>query len=358
MKVPFRKGDALADAQAEVDKLDGQRSKLTARLSDLSSRLDIARAARRDALVAGDLDDIAMATIDKAFAETTEAHAFVEEEIAIITTKRDEAHAHLTGLQDAARRTEIVADCDRRAVALDAAAEALAGAAEAFGEARTAMAKALSEHGVRISSTTGADGSAPVWQLAQPMVMAAVRLAAPGVLPLADGFGDPHVADPLIAMRRAQSGKLRDHADDIRDGRTPAVEMPRPGSTASTVGAASSGPAAPAPADHAVVEPMTRTVFAVPVMFTGAGGLGMVQAEPGDFEVPVRVARKAEELELAFPPDSAEGRAITARMKASGGQYRARARTYVDTSAEADLAPASAARMVTTTWPDERGCQA
>ncbi len=67
--------------------------------------------------------------------------------------------------------------------------------------------------------------------------------------------------------------------------------------------------------------------------------------------VPLRVARKAEELELAFLPDSPEGRAIVARLKAAGGQLRARPRTFID----AEPASATPPGVVTTNWPDERG---
>ncbi len=353
MGILSRKGDPVAEAQADVDKLDAQRGKLVTRLSDLSSRLELARAARRDALVAGDLDDVAMAAVDKAFADATEARAFVEEEITTVTAKLDEVQRHLDGLQDAARRAEIAADAERRAAALDDAAEALAGAAEAFRDARTAMAQAIGEHGIRVENVLMAGGSAPAALLAKPIVMAAIRLAAPGVLPVADGFGDPHVDDPLIAMRRAQSGRLRDHADDIRDGRTPAVEMPRPGSTAPAVDL--SRPSVPALGGHVLAEPKARTVFAVPFSYLSTGDTAMLQGEPGDSEVPLRVARKAEELEMAFPPDSPEGRAIVARLKAAGGQLRARPRTFIDTTGDVETAPSAPPR--TAAWPDDRSAE-
>ncbi len=283
MGILSRKGDPVAEAQADVDKLGAQRGKLVTRLSDLSSRLEQARAARRDALVAGDLDDATMAAVDKVFTDATEARTFVEEEITAVTAKLDEAQRHLDGLQEGVRRAEIAADAERRAVALDEAAEALAGAAEAFRDARTAMAQAIGEHGIRIENVLMAGGSAPAALLAKPIVMAAVRLAAPGVLPVANGFGDPHVDDPLIAMRRAQSGRLRDHADDIRDGRTPAVEMPRPGSTAPDVQPPGSrGLVSLAPAGLSLSEPMTRTVFAVPFLYMSTGDRATLQGEPGD----------------------------------------------------------------------------
>ncbi len=99
---------------------------------------------------------------------------------------------------------------------------------------------------------------------------------------------------------------------------------------------------------------MARTIFAAPFSYLSTGDRAMLQGEPGDNEVPSRVARKAEELELAFPPDSPEGRAIAARLKASGGQFRARPRTYIDTTGDAEPAAPIAAGIVTTTRPDDR----
>lgn len=353
--MPFKKVDPIAEAQAAVDRLEAQRAKLAGRAAELSGRLDEARAARRAALISGELDDAAQAAVDKAFADAAEAHGFVEEEIRAVSGQIDEAAARRDGLRDAAARAEVAADCERRAAALDAAAEALATAAEVFGEARAAMAAAIGEHGARVDNPLSTDGSTSAAMLGRPVVLAAVRLAAPGVLPAADGLGEAHSDDPLLAMRRAQSGKIRDHADDVRDGRLPPVEMPRPGSAAPSLpprGALGSAPSAPD--GLTLVETMARTVFAVPVAFYGAGGIAMVQADPGDTEAPLRVVRKAEEQELSFPPDSPEGRAIVARLKASGGQFRARPPVFIDTEADTDPAPARPGRAVTTTWPDGR----
>ena len=111
----------------------------------------------------------------------------------------------------------------------------------------------------------------------------------------------------------------------------------------------------PALGGHVLAEAKARTVFAVPFSYLSTGDTAMLQGEPGDSEVPLRVARKAEELEMAFPPDSPEGRAIVARLKAAGGQLRARPRTFIDTTGDVETAPSAPPR--TAAWPDDRSAE-
>ena len=359
LKMPFKKTDPTVEALADVERHDAQIVKLAARRSDLSLRLDEVRAARRAALISGELDDAAQATVDKAHADAAETLGFVDEEIASITGKRDAAQRHLDGLRDAVRRAEIVADCELRASAIDDAAEKLARAAQGLGRACDDMIQAIADHGARVDDVLSTSGSTSAVLLGRSIIRAALHMAAPSLHSTGDGLGVPFDADPVMVARRGQSGRLLDHRDAVRENRVAAVDMPRIGSTVSIAPALSSrGSVSLVHAGLALSEPTARTVFAVPVMFTGVGGLSMTQAEPGDTEAPARVVRKAEDLELAFPPDSAEGRAIVARLKASGGTFRARPRTYIDTSNDAEAVPAAPARTVTTTWPDERGVQA
>ena len=153
------------------------------------------------------------------------------------------------------------------------------------------MIQAIAVHGVRSDNVLSTSGVPPAL-LVKPVVQAAVRLAAPDVLPMIDGFGVPLDNDPALMVRRGQSGRLRDHADDVRSGGVPAIELPRLSVT-------------PAPVDpndpFAVKVTMVRGVFREPFSYLAVGGR-LINGEPGDMEVPAEVLRVAIEMSIAAEP--------------------------------------------------------
>ncbi len=340
MKTPFRKTDPLVEAHAAVDRLENQRRPLADRLSTADARVEAAQRARHESLVNDDPDADTTAKLDRACFDAIEARGGVEAALRDVAVQLGEAVQARDALQDAAARRRIAAAAEARATALDGAAESLAAAARAFDDARAAVVLAIAEHGVRMDNPMCAGGSVPASLLAQSIVMAAVRLAAPGVLPATDGFGAHHEADPLAVMRRAQAGRLRDHADDIREGRAPAADLPRPGEAAAAI-------LRDSPISS---EPTELAVFKVPISYLARNGYSLVSADEGQIEVPARVAAKGRGMEIAFSPDSPEGRAVVARI-AGGFPLRARPRVFVDT--DADEAPTTPTRAVVTAWPDE-----
>ncbi len=358
MKLPYKKADPLVEAQAAVDRLDAQLRPLADRMTVADARVETAQRARREALVNGDPDPTTMAALDKACVDAIEARGGIEDAMRVVVQQLEEATRTRDGLQDAAARGQLAEAAERRASTLDDAAEALASAARAFSDARAAMIAAVAQHGVRVVNHAAVGGASPPWMLCQPMAEAGLRLASTGMQTLAQSVGAPSAsaaldADPVVAMRRAQSGLLRDFAEDVLTNRVPAVEMPRPGDAAS-----------PDPRDSAIArEPMVLAVFGSPFSYIARDGFSLVSVEEGQVEVPERVALKGKEMEIAFDVGSPQGKAIVARP-AAGGAFRARPRIFIDTDADADAdadadtAPASPARTATTTWPDERGVPA
>ena len=352
MKLPFKKVDPLVEAQASVDRLDAQRRPLAERLSSADARVEAAQRMRREALVNGDPDLTAMAALDKACVDAIEARGGVEDAMRAVAQQLEEATRTRDGLRDAAARGQLAEAAERRAQALDDAAEGLARAARAFSDARIAMIATVAQHGVRVVNHAAVGGASPPWMLCQPIAEAGLRLASTGMQTMASrtgvlygGDGAALDSDPVTVMRREMSGLLRDFAEDVLTGRVPAVEMPRPGEAA-----------APVPADGPLArEPMVTAVFGTPFSYIARNGYQLIDGEEGSAEVPARVAAKAQaEMAIAFDPGSAEGRAIVARVLA-GGPSRARPRIFIDTEADADPAPARPGHTLTATWPDERG---
>ena len=232
MSAILPKSDPIADASAAVDTLTVRRDRLAERQAGAAERLALADAARLDALTSGDPTPAELAKLDKGCADAANAHAGLVAAVDALSAQLAAATNARDALQDAAARALVAADAERRALALDAAAEALATAARAFGDARTAMVRAIVDHGARVDNVLAQGGSTPAAMLAKPITLAAIRLAAPGVLPGEDGFGVALDADPVLVMRRGQSGRLRDLGDEVarRQGvacRAPEAERAR-----------------------------------------------------------------------------------------------------------------------------------
>ena len=343
----LRKPDPIAAAQAEIDKLTAQRARLADRLAGAVAAVEAAVRHRHEALTDADPTAAEMAKLNRAAADAAEARSGIEEASRTVQMQLDEAATRLAGLRDAATRARLAADAETRAKALDAAGEALAAAAQAFGAAREDMVRAIAEHGIRVDNLLTSDGSTPAAVLATPVIRAALRMAAPSLHPAADGLGKPYDSDPLMVVRRAQSGRLRDFADDVVANRVPAAEMPRPGQ-------------APLPVDPndplSVKVERVAGVFREPFSYLAVGGT-MIHGEPGQNDVPAVVLRVAIEMDIAAEPDTPQANAILLAIKADTvrpSYVKARPgapgtrRMFIDTdSGVVDSAPA---RSVA--WPD------
>ena len=343
-----RKSDPLADAQAAVDRLDAQRAKLSDRLAGAVAAVEASQTARRQALVEGDPDTKAMAALDLACSRATEARSGVETALHVVADGLAEAVNRRDTLQDAATRARIAAAAETRAKALDAAGEALAAAAQAFGASREAMIRAIAEHGAATPDLISGH-NLPAALAARPIIAAAVRAAAPGVLPASDSLGAPIEADPALAARRL-AGRLRDHAEDVLAGRAPAIELPRPGQKPQ--------PIDPSNPLTARVE-MVRAVVLESLCYVGQAGR-LVHAEPGEVDLPLRVFEVASEAGWALEPGTRAAKEALAKiskapapgyMKTPGHEPAPIAR-FVDVEAGEIKTDAVTDRPASSSWPD------
>ena len=343
-----RKSDPLADAQAEVDRLGTQRSRLADRLAGAVTAVEAAQTARRAALVDGDPDAKAMATLDRRCADAAEARSGVEAALTVVTAGFEDATARLAALQDASTRARIAAEAETRAKAIDAAGEALAAAAKAFGGAREAMVRAIGEHGAATPDPVSGH-NLPAALTARPIITAAIRAAAPGILPTSDTLGAPIEADPALAARRL-AGRLRDHGEDVLAGRVPAVELPRPGQAA-------------LPIDPS--NPLTMRVEKVRVVvverlcYIGEAGR-MIHSETGEVEIPKAVFEVAREAGWALEPGTRAakdalvelGKAPAPGYMKTPGRQPAPVARFVDVEAGAIRTDAVTNRPSSSSWPD------
>ncbi len=283
-----RKSDPLADAQTEVDRLNTQRSRLADRLAGAVAAVEAAQTARRAALVDGDPDAKAMATLDRRCADAAEARSGVEAALTVVTAGLEDAAARLAALKDAAARARVAAGAETRAKALDTAGEVLAAAAKAFGAAREAMVRAIGEHGAATLDPVSGH-NLPAALAARPVITAAIRAAAPGILPTSDSLGAPIENDPALAARRL-AGRLRDHGEDVLAGRVPAVELPRPGLAALPI-----DPSNPL----TTPVPMVRGVARKTLCYVHPVTNRMIHVSAGEADMPPRVLEVAIEAELA-----------------------------------------------------------
>ena len=341
-----RKSDPIAAAQAEIDKLTAQRARLADRLAGAVVAVEAAVRVRHEALTDADPTAAEMAKLNRAAADAAEARSGIDEASRTVQAQLDEATIRLVGLRDTAERQRIAEVEERRAIALDAAADALAAAAIAFAKARAGLVAAVGEHGIHADHVLATDGI-PAASIARPCILAAIRAAAPGVLPAADGLGTVLDTDCALVVRRGISGTLRDHVEDLLAGKVPATEMPRPGQ-------------APAPIDpnnaFAAKVQMVSGAFREPFAYLAVGGM-MVQGAPGLAEVPAAVLRVAIEMEIAAEPGTPLADQILRAVKGDFGRpdYLKRRpgapgtrRMFIDTEAGVvDSAPARSAA-----WPE------
>ncbi|RYC29180.1 hypothetical protein D3273_25280 [Lichenibacterium minor] len=339
----FKKADPIADAQAQVDKFTAQRDRLAERLAEADGRVGAAQRARHEALTGGDPTAAETAKFDKACADATEARGGVDEAARAVAQQLEEATRHCDVLRDATLRAGVADAEELRASALDAAAEALADAARAFDGARVALVAAVAQHGVRIENPLSTDGSTSAALLVRPVVQAALRLGAPGMFPTADGLGVALDTDPVLSLRRGQSGRLRDHAEDVRAGVIPAAELPRPGAPAQALNPDS--PLAP--------EPRAIAVFSAPFSYLAKNSSSLVSVEAGQVEVPERVVSVAMEMGVAFAVGSADALAILGRIANTPAYGAKLARVFIDTD-DGVVGSAPAARVASPPWPDDR----
>ena len=347
MKIPFVKSsDPIAAAQAEIDRLTAQRARLADRLAGAVAAVEAAVRVRHEALTDADPTAAEMAKLNRAAADAAEARSGIEEASRTVQMQLDEATTRLAVLRDTAERQRIAEVEERRAAALDAAADGLAAAAVAFSKARVALVTAVGEHGIRTDHVLAADGM-PAASIARPAILAAIRAAAPGVLPAADGLGTVLDTDCALVVRRGISGALRDHIENLLTGKVPAIEMSRPGQA----------PAPISPDDpFSVKVEKVRGVFREPYTFLAVGGT-MVQGEPGLAEVPAAVLRVAIEMDIAAEPGTPQADQILRAVKGDFGRpdyLKARPgapgthRMFIDT--EAGVVDSAPARSVA--WPE------
>lgn len=229
-KIMAGRPNPVAAALVEVQRLEGQRQKLAERLAEAVARTGAATAARRRALLDSDPAPADMAKLDRACADAIDAQSGVEEAARHVATQLEDAQRAYAGLVDAAKRAEVTADCERRAAAIDAAAERLADAAQAFSDARREMIKTVAVCGLAETHVATIDDLPLSAEMScTPIVAAAVRAAAPGVIPATDIFGASLLADVVIAARRAHSGRLLDHSESVAAGTIPPETAPTPG---------------------------------------------------------------------------------------------------------------------------------
>ena len=320
-----RKTDPLDAAAAEVARLEAQRARLSDRLAGAVAAVEAAQTARRAALVDGDPDARAMATLDRRCADAAEARSGVEAALKVVIAGLDDATTRRDALQDAATRARIAGEAEARAKALDAAGEALAAAALAFGAAREGMIRAIGEHAAATPDPISGH-NLPAALAARPIVTAAIRAAAPEILPASDSLGAPIEADPALAARRL-AGRLRDHAEDVLAGRVPAAELPRPGQKPT--------PVDPSNPLTARVE-MVRAVVVERLCFIGQAGR-MIHSEVGEVEIPRAVFEVAREAGWALEPGTRAATEALAKVS------RAPAPGYMQTPGRE---PAPVARFV------------
>ena len=347
MKMPFVKSrDPIAAEQAEIDRLTAQRARLADRLSGAVATVEAGVRVRHDALTDADPTAAEMAKLNRAAADAAEARSGIEDASRKVQAQLNEAIARLAVLRDAAERQRIAEDEGRRARDLDTAADRLAAAAVAFAKARVALVTAIAENGVRADNVLSASG-VPAGLMARPAILAAVRAAAPGVLPAADGLGVSLDVDCALVVRRGISGTLRDHIEDLLSGKVPAVELPQPGQA----------PVPISPDDaFSVKVKKVRGVFREPFAYLATGGT-MINGEAGDNEVPAAVLRIAVEMEIAAEAGSRLAAEILRAVKGDFGRpdyIKARPgapgtrRHFIDTAAGViDSAPAR-----TAAWPE------
>ncbi len=243
----FGANDPLGDSLASIDRLEAQLRKLDGRLAAAASYVDKVNADRRQELVEREPDAAEMGKLNKACADAAEARSGLEEAIRHVNAQLADAVATHAGHADATKRRTVIAECNRRAEAIDAAARRLVDAAQIFADARIELVDVIGKHGVFRPDPLSADGSGvKSAMIAQPIVMAAMRLAAPGGAAAAFRFAAPGMTvvddvagpaldnDAMVVVRRNQSGRLRDHAEDIALGLLP-IEAPPLPSAAHTV---------------------------------------------------------------------------------------------------------------------------
>ena len=300
MRMPFTKADPIVDASASVDTLAVRHARLAERLAAAVERVEAAQAARLAALVDGDPTPAEIGKLDRACLDAAGARAGLDDAVRAVTAQLEEATRTRDELTGRAAIARIAAEAERRASALDAAAEALAGAAKAFNDARAAMVTAVATHGVRVDHPLSTDGSVPASLVARPIVQAALRMAAPSMYEAVSGLGAFYDSDPMMVTRRGQSGLLRDHAEDLNAGKALPIDLPRPGEKSAV------DPSNPL----TTAVPMVRGVARVPLAYRHPISGRLVQVEAGSVELPPRVLEVAIEADFALAADNLHAAAV------------------------------------------------
>ena len=227
---PFLKSrDPLKLQQADLNALHAKRARLSERLAGIVAAYDAAGAEQRAALIEESSDAKA---IDARYADLrglAEQRTMVEQALADLGLQIDDGERRRVAMLDKIHRETTAAEAEARAAKIEAAAARLADAAATFGRARADLEAAAADNAV-------ADGDKhPRW-LVHDVVIAAVRVAAPGAIRGAlnvpgvprntpDAGPPPDVAE---AARERLVAPLRAHAAAVLAGHVQAVPLAIP----------------------------------------------------------------------------------------------------------------------------------
>ena len=285
-------------AMVECERLRNQLAGLRARLAEAEAEAERANRVRRELLIA---ERSATATeVRKADTDCLAASNSVagwQDACRVVADQLAEAEASYQALTDEARRGEMIRACQARADRIDAVAERLNEAAERLNDARLDFIAAVTADG--IAGLHHQVTYQPAL-LAAPVIDQAMRVAQ-GIVLEPRFHGDTMPSNStVIECRRAQSGRLRDVADDLRQG-SPVVDPPRP-----TSGALATE-----------VRPKVereRMILSRGVSFDAQdGGIGYGFA--GGADLPPAIAAAARAAGVAFDPGSKDGKLIIAALQ-------------------------------------------
>ena len=281
--------DKIERMQADAAAMRKRREKLAVELGKAERERDTA-ASKRSALLMEQDDAIGTPVFNKVDA----AYTFAENRrIAIEGAMRELAERiqavdeTIAGIRDANERARLADRTEARAAAIEKAAAELDEAGSQFFEKRAELLQLLARQGLDAAR--------------EAIIQAAVRLAAPGVIPTSALESMGLATLPIGAVAAAAEfhvGPLRATAAGIRTGDLPAVDPALPPAPMVRI---------PAPDDAMIV-------LSCPCFYRGALSK-RIDLLPGGCSIPAPVANAAAKLGVGFQPDSHRGAAIMRELQ-------------------------------------------
>lgn len=286
----------IATAEAALDALRRRHASVAAQLDAARGVEGAAADARRRLLIEVDTPDPkALSRSEGACRDAADRRAALEDAVRHLAAQVLAAETELATARDRAERETAAAELERRADAIDVAAEDFASAMAKVAPAYAALFSALAEAGAKHSEVGFPIGYHAV---AHHVARVAVRSAMPGLLPVPVEVpgGTPAAIDAAAAARASRSDGLRQAARAIREGRAPAAIH--------TSEALQATPAA---------VPETTLVLLRGVAFNGVDGRP-VHVSAGGAVLPLPVAEAALARKIGFAMGSPEAGAILALL--------------------------------------------